>query len=135
MARITLGFLTIASPVLLLTCGVGRAGEIVFAVLTMAFPFALIAIGARSRGGRGRLPLILGGLLAWYEICLVALLVSRGGTGPWILGLPFGAAVQVYGLFVLPLLWVPLTYALTFDRYGLDREALADLRRRARSGP
>ena len=44
--------------------------------------------------------------------------------GPWIGGLPMGAAVQLYGLWLTPLLLVALVYALTFDRFELTQEDL-----------
>jgi hypothetical protein len=50
--------------------------------------------------------------------------------GPWLLGLPIAAAIQLYGIGLLPLPLVCLAYALSFDRYGLRQEQLEDLGRR-----
>jgi hypothetical protein len=44
--------------------------------------------------------------------------------GPWFGGLPPAAAIQLYGLFLTPLLVVGLTYALTFDRFEMRQKDL-----------
>ncbi len=102
-----------------------------FALLATAFPVALIALaGGRSAGlGRLRLPLIV--LVLFLEGCVIAMLALRGNAdAPWLGGLPLAATIQVYGIFLLPLPLVALTYALTFDRLGLRRQDLEELRRR-----
>jgi len=57
------------------------------------------------------------------------MLLLRGQVidGPWFGGLPGAAAIQLYGLFLAPLLLVALTYALTFDRFGIREEDLERL--------
>ncbi len=131
--RAALVFLAAASPLLLLAFLVGTAaGEVLFAVVAMAFPVALIALGAERRGRLGALLWPLAALLLILEACVLVMLALRGQVlaAPWVLGLPLAAAVQVYGLFLLPLLVVSLAYAWTFDRCGLDQEDLDELRRR-----
>jgi len=135
MARtFALGFLALAAPLILLCLFVGSAlGEVVFALLVTAFPIALIALGA-SRGGRlGPLGWPLLGLLLLLEGFVVALLVLRGSvsTAPWFGGLPLATAIQVYGLFLVPLFYVSLLYAFTFDRLSLRSQDLEELRRHA----
>jgi hypothetical protein len=49
------------------------------------------------------------------------------------LGLPAGAAIILYGIGFLPLLVVPLAYALTFDEMTLDAADLERLRATARA--
>ncbi len=122
-------FLALASPaVLVLFFIAGFFGELVFTVLVAGYPVALIVIGVSGRGSLGPLRLPLVCLLLVLEGCAVTLLLLKGQgiDGPWIGGLPLAAAVQLYGLWLLPLPLVTLTYALTFDRYELRDE---DLRR------
>ncbi len=131
--RLTLLLLTLASPLVLAALVVGTpAGEVVFALLAAAFPVALIALGAARRGRLGPLAWPLAALLTVFEIAFLALFALRGQVldAPWLGGLPLAAAIQVYGLFLLPLPFVVLLYALTFDRFGLPREQLDELRRR-----
>ena len=141
MARkISLLFLAIASPVMLvlflLPWGWAQA---VFAVLVMATPVALIAVAVGRRGSLGplRWPLLV--LLLFLEACVVGMLVFRGQVidGPWFGGLPAAAAIQLYGVFLVPLLLVALAYALSFDRFEIrdeDLERLAGHPRRNRVG-
>lgn len=49
------------------------------------------------------------------------------------LGLPAGAAIILYGIGILPLVVVPLAYALTFDEMTLDASDLERLRAAARA--
>lgn len=133
--RLSLFFLSAASPLLLLSLLVDiPAGEVFFAVLAVAFPLALIVPGAGHRGGLGPLlvPLVL--LIVFYEACAVAMLALRGQVleAPWVGGLPLATAIQFYGVFLLPMVFVALLYALTFERFGLRREDLDELRRRFR---
>jgi hypothetical protein len=131
--RVSLLFLAAASPLLLASLLVDvPAGEVLFAVLAVAFPLALIVLGAGQRGGLGPLRLPLAVLILFYEACALAMLALRGQVteAPWVGGLPLAAAIQLYGVFLLPMVFVTLLYAATFDRFGLRREDLDELRRR-----
>ena len=137
--RAALVFLAVSSPLVLLTFLVeSAAGEVLFAVLAMAFPVALIVLGAQRRGRLDGLLWPLAALLLILEACVGAMLALRGQVlvAPWLLGLPLAAAVQVYGLFFLPLLLVSVAYARTFETFTLRQDDLDDLRRRFESpGP
>lgn len=142
--RLALGFLAVGSPAVLAASLVpGRAATWAFALLAGAFPVALMALGAASRGRSGR-PARGSGAPAWV---LVALLVVLEGTAAGILllagapagaaglaGLPLATVVQVAGLWLLPLPLAALGYALTFDRTGVTGEDLARLRERVAGG-
>ena len=131
--RLALAFLAISSPLILLTFIVGTAaGEVLFAFLGMAFPVALIVLGGHRCGHLGPLLWPLVALLLILEGCVVAMLALRGQIldAPWLGGLPLATAVQVYGLFLLPLLLVALAYAWTFESFGLRQADLDELRRR-----
>jgi len=133
--RAALLFLALSSPLILGAFFLGTAaGEVLFAVLAVAFPVALIVLGAQRRGRLGRLLWPLAALLLILEACVLAMLALRGHVldAPWLGGLPLATAVQVYGLFLLPLLLVSFAYAWTFDGRGLRQDDLDELRRRFR---
>lgn len=125
-------FLALASPVMLVTFVSGTTfDERLFAALAMAFPVALITVGA-SRGGRlGPLAVPLFGLLVVFEVGVVWLFALRGRVleAPDVFGLPLGLAIQLVGLFLVPLVLTTVVYIRTFDRHGLRAEDLEILRR------
>ena len=49
---------------------------------------------------------------------------------PLVLGLPLRAAIEIYGVGLLPILILPVLFAIEFKSEGLDDAALAELRRR-----
>jgi hypothetical protein len=128
MARtMSLAFLAIASPVMLALFFMPWPwAEVIFAVLVMGYPVALIVVAVGRRQGLGplRIPLLI--LLLFLEACTVGMLLLRGHVtdAPWFGGLPLAAAIQLYGLFLTPLLLVALTYALTFDRFEMKQNDL-----------
>lgn len=130
--RAALAFLALASPALLLAFWWGHGvGEVVFALLAAAFPVALVVLGAATRHGLGRLAIPLLVLTVILEGSLLAIWLLRGRIDelPWVGGLPLAAAIQLYGIWFVPLLLVALAYALTFDSTTLSDEALERLRR------
>ena len=95
---------------------------------------ALCVLGTRRGGNSRPLALRLGlGFLA---------LVLLGGFGaalalppespatPLLLGLPRRAALVVYGIGILPALFLPLVYAFSFERAVLSDTELRQLRER-----
>ncbi|MEE4271756.1 MAG: hypothetical protein V2I67_08780 [Thermoanaerobaculales bacterium] len=134
--RISLVFLAVASPVMLALFFMPWGwAQSAFALLVMGYPVALIAVAVGRRGGLGPLAIPLLILLLFLEACTVGMLLLRGRVldGPWFGGLPLAAAIQLYGVFLTPLLLVALTYALTFDRFEMrheDLDRLADLHSR-----
>ena len=125
--RIALLFLAIASPLLLaLFLMPWPWAESLFAVLVMAYPVALIVVAVARKGRLGPVVWSLVGLLLFLEACAIGMLVLRGRVldGPWFGGLPLAAAIQLYGLWLVPLLLVALAYGLTFDRFELRQEDL-----------
>jgi hypothetical protein len=136
--RLSLLFLAFASPLVLFLFWLPWSGaEVLFALLVAAYPVALIAIAVSHDGSIGplRQPLLL--LLFLLEGSTIAMLVLRGHvlTAPWVAGLPLSAAIQIFGVWLAPLLVVGLGYALTFDRYELRQEDLDRLTRLAGGGP
>ena len=102
-----------------------------FAVCTVTLLSALIAMGAR----RGNRP--LGALIA--PIALTASLLLVGfvaalvvapvtAATPLVGGLPVGAAIVVYGIGLIPMLILPVAYALTFSNLTLTDDDLKRVR-------
>jgi drug/metabolite transporter (DMT)-like permease len=97
---------------------------------------AASALGAaRADTGIGRLKLpfaivfliVAGGFVA-------ALLMQTPGDNPRLfLGLPAGAAIVLLGIGILPLLVLPIAYALTFEDMTLSEADLARVREAARA--
>ncbi len=127
--RSALLFLGLASPAMLVCSWFsGFVAEVSFVLLVMAFPAALIALAVARNGRLGPLGLPLVALTLILEVCGIAMLLLRGRVliGPWFGGFPVAAAIQIYGLWLGPLLLVAIAYGLTFDRWELREE---DLRR------
>lgn len=134
--RIAILYLSFASPVILLSfCLRHVFAEYLFTVLVMAFPIALIVMAVSGKERLGPLAVPLVGLFVILEASGLTMLVLRGRVleNPWIGGLPAAAAVQLYGLWLAPLLLVAFAYALTFDRFELRKEDLDRLERARRS--
>ena len=129
MLAIALGYASAFLP-----NGTPTAAALVFAIATAALMVAVLVLGAtRSNriGARG---------LGWvFAFCFVVLAVgfSLALFSPAVtpnsklwLGLPQGAAIILYVVGVLPLLVLPIAYAVTFDRVTLSEEELDDVRRK-----
>lgn len=101
---------------------------------TAAIMVASMALGAARRGGVGRLALpfaatfviLAGGFAA------AMLLPAEGPGSPLFLGLPLRAAIVLVGIGLVPLLFLPVAYALTFDEMTLSEADLERVRRAAR---
>jgi Zn-dependent protease with chaperone function len=103
-------------------------------MLAGACPFALMALGAARRGRLGAAALPIALALVVVELSLAGMLALRGRVvdGPWLAGLPLAAALEIYGIFLLPLAVIALGFALSFRRF---RVAEADLERLRRLAP
>ncbi|HEX7240464.1 MAG TPA: hypothetical protein VF263_09375 [Longimicrobiaceae bacterium] len=95
---------------------------------------ASMALGAARRGGIGRLGLPFAGTFVILAggFAAAMLLPAEGPGSPLFLGLPLRAAVVLVGVGLLPLLFLPLAYALTFDEMTLSEADLERVRRAAR---
>lgn len=56
------------------------------------------------------------------------LLPVETATSPLFLGLPIRAAIEIYGVGLLPIMVLPVLYAIEFRSEGLGEESLAALR-------
>lgn len=114
-------------------------------VLAIAIPASLgsiMALGAtRGRTGLGRLlaPLAFVFLILALGFCAALALPAETSSSPLWLGLPRRAAIIVYGIGLLPIVVLPIAYAMTFDVQTLNPNdiervrALARLRQRTES--
>jgi hypothetical protein len=110
--------------------------------LAMVLGIALMSVGSMAlgaaRSGRplGRLVWALVTTFVILVLCFgLALVLPRAGDGGAALwaGLPRRAALVLYGVGVLPALFLPLAYALTFGERTLDAADIERIRA-ARSG-
>jgi hypothetical protein len=103
-----------------------------FAAGTAATVSAVMAVGAARDGSVGRLGYVFAFVFLLVSGGFAVLLLLPDATSPdatlW-LGLPAGAAIVLYVLGILPVLVVPVAYALTFDRMTLDSADLERIRR------
>lgn len=109
--------------------------------LAIGVPLALVSVmslGA-ARGGRVPGPLLaafaLVGLMLAGGFALALLLPGGGGVAgngtvgePLLLGLPRRAAIVIYGIGLLPVLVLPVAYALTFEAQTLRDDDLERVR-------
>lgn len=96
---------------------------------------AASALGAAraDRGiGRLKLPFAIVFLIVAGGFAAALLMQSPGKDPRLFLGLPAGAAIVLIGIGVLPLLVLPIAYALTFEEMTLSEADLARVREAAR---
>lgn len=98
-------------------------------LLALGIPSALggvMVLGAvRERGGMGRLaiPFAIAIVILAVGFCLALGLPANEGPGSsLLLGLPLRAAIVVYGIGLMPIIILPVAYALTFETQTLSSE-------------
>ena len=97
--------------------------------MALGVPLDLVATMILGASRRGRLPAstlaafaLVGVMLAGGFALALALPADLGAAEPLWLGLPRRAAVIVYGVGLLPVIVLPVVYALTFDAQTLTPE-------------
>jgi hypothetical protein len=108
-------------------------------LLALGIPFALGAImilgAARGRMGIGPLKYPFAFVVAVLAIGFCAALALPATESPlsilW-LGLPARAAIVIYGVGLLPIIVLPVAYALTFETQTLNSEDVERVRELAR---
>jgi len=104
-------------------------------LIAIAVPISLVAImilgAARGAGGIGRLKVPFTFVALTLMIGFAAALALPPVEGPmsklW-LGLPLRAAIVIYGIGLLPIVVLPVAYALTFETQTLSAEDVARVR-------
>jgi hypothetical protein len=106
----------------------------VMVVAIAAMMVSAMALGAEREGRLGRLWLpfafVFVVLVAGFGAVLVLPPADPADPTLWF-GLPPRAAIVLYGVGLLPLLAVPLSYALTFEQQTLSAEDLERVRQAA----
>ena len=107
-------------------------------LLALGIPGALGAImvlGA-ARGDKGigalKLPFLFVFVVLASGFCLaLGLPVTEARGATLLLGLPIRAAIVIYGIGLLPIVVLPVAYALTFDTQTLSESDIARVREMA----
>lgn len=105
------------------------SGWLMAVALVLVLP-ATLALGARRARGTSRLAVsvaVLLGVVLAAGFGLALGLPDLGSNEPLWLGLPRRAAVIVYGVGLIPLLFLPWAYARTHAGTDLDAATVADL--------
>lgn len=108
-------------------------------LLAIGIPASLVGVmilgAARGRRGIGKLklPFAFVFFVLAFGFCLaLALPGSEGPASHLFLGLPARAAIIIYGIGLLPIVVLPVAYALTFDSQTLDASDIEKVRALAR---
>ena len=109
-------------------------------LLALGIPIAIGAImilgATRGRQGVGPLKLPFAFVVATLAIgfgAALALPATESGLSKLWLGLPARAAIVIYGVGLLPIIVLPIAYALTFESQTLSAEDLQRVRELARA--
>lgn len=104
-------------------------------LLALGIPGALGGImvlgAARERGGVGRLAIPFAFVIVTLTVgfCLALGLPANEGPGSTLwLGLPARAAIIIYGIGLMPVVVLPVAYALTFETQTLAAEDVEKVR-------
>lgn len=97
---------------------------------------SMMALGA-TRGGRVRPVALAASVLTFLVVagafaCALLLPAREGANAPLLLGLPVRTAIVLYGVGLVPLVFLPLAYAASFDRDTLNDADLQRVRDAAR---
>lgn len=109
-------------------------------LIAIAVPISLVAImilgAARGAGGIGRLKIpfafVALTLIIGFTAAL-ALPATEGQMSKLWLGLPLRAAIVIYGIGLLPIVVLPVAYALTFETQTLSAQDVARVRELGRT--
>lgn len=107
-------------------------------LLAVGIPGALgsiMALGAaRGRAGIGKLkiPFAFVFIVLTLGFCLALALPEEAAGSPLWLGLPLRAAIVIYGIGLLPIVVLPVAYAITFDTQTLSQSDIDRVRELSR---
>ena len=109
-------------------------------LVAVAVPLALVSImilgAARGPAGVGRLKIpfaFVGLMLVIGFLAALALPATESASSPLWLGLPLRAAIVIYGIGLLPIVVLPVAYALTFETQTLSAEDVERVRELGRA--
>lgn len=103
--------------------------------MAIAVPVAIVATMVLGAARHGRVERVLawpfalvGGLLLAGFALALGLPADEGPGSPLVMGLPLRAAIVLYGIGLLPIVILPVAYALTFEALTLRPEDLERVR-------
>ena len=109
-------------------------------LVAIAVPISIVAImilgAARGGGGIGRLKIpfaLVAMILIVGFVAALALPATESAVSRLWLGLPARAAIVIYGIGLLPILVLPVAYALTFETQTLNAEDVERVRELGRA--
>jgi len=129
LALTLLAIAAVAIPVVSFTAAAWAGWA--FALLSLAFPIALMSIGAARRGRVGWLGGVFVGLLALLVASGVAVLLHAGADASddaWF-GLPSSFVAFALGVWIVPFAITIAAYALSFAEFGISNDDLDRLGR------
>jgi hypothetical protein len=108
----------------------GRLWSGLYALAAVALPAVLLLLG---EPGRGRARRLLGAVVTTGALLTggLAVLMWLAGGDPaewWLLGLPAGLAIQIWGMAVAPLLVIGVLFGLDFERFSPSAHDLERIR-------
>lgn len=105
-------------------------------LLAIGIPVALVGVmvmgAARGRGGIKKLliPFAFVGILLTLGFCLaLGLPANESAQSSLLFGLPLRAAIIIYGVGMIPIVILPVAYALTFETQTLSSDDLEKVRK------
>ncbi len=129
--RWVLGLLAVSSlAILVASLAGGTTAQLAFAYLAAAFPAGLMLLGIDKNGRPGAALWPVLALLLVLVLAVAGMLAFRGqiAGAPRLFGLPPAAAVQLFGLFLAPLVVVALGFAWTFSGFAWTFSGFAPTR-------
>ncbi len=104
-------------------------------LIAIALPVALVSImvlgAARGAGGIGRLKIpfaFVALILILGFVAALTLPATESSSSRLWLGLPLRAAIVIYGIGLVPIVILPVAYALTFETQTLSAEDVERVR-------
>lgn len=104
-------------------------------LMAAGVPLALVSVmvlgAVRGGGGMGRLAwpfALVGGILGAGFLLALGLPADEAAGAALYLGLPLRASIILYGIGLLPIVVLPVAYALTFDAMTLNADDVERVR-------
>jgi hypothetical protein len=134
---VSIAAIAIAYGAALVTSGASTLAPWIAAIAVPISLTAIMILGAvRGDKGIGRLAVPFGFVALILIVGFLAALIlpaTESSTSSLWLGLPARAAIVIYGIGVLPIIVLPVAYALTFESQTLSAQDLERVRELGRS--
>jgi len=132
LSLVVAGTLAIAAAyALAFVPGASTVGAWLMALGLATMIVSLMTLGAVRAGrslGALRLPLLITFVAIAGSFIAALSLPAEGAGSAVVLGFPLRAAIVIYGVGLVPLVMLPVVYAMTFDEMTLSEDDLARVR-------